>query len=97
MRIGIDFGTTRIVVAAADRGNYPLVNFDGPEGAIRDWIPPLVAVREQQRVYGWDTWAVQGKPGWTVARSLKRSLKSGGPDTIVQIGDQDLPLQQLLI
>ena len=24
MKIGIDFGTTRIVVAAADRGNYPV-------------------------------------------------------------------------
>jgi len=27
MKLGIDFGTTRIVVAASDRGNFPVVNF----------------------------------------------------------------------
>ena len=27
MRLGIDFGTTRTVVAASDRGNYPVVSF----------------------------------------------------------------------
>jgi molecular chaperone DnaK (HSP70) len=32
MRLGIDFGTTRIVAAAADRGNYPLVGFESPDG-----------------------------------------------------------------
>ena len=36
MRLGIDFGTTRIVVAAADRGNYPIVTFDGPDGTSWD-------------------------------------------------------------
>ena len=40
MRIGFDFGTTRIVVAAVDRGNYPLVNFEAPGARAR-----LVPVR----------------------------------------------------
>ena len=45
MKLGIDFGTTRIVVAAADRGNYPLAGFESPDGQTREWFPPLVAVR----------------------------------------------------
>ena len=33
MRLGVDFGTTRIVAAAADRGNYPLISFESGDGA----------------------------------------------------------------
>ncbi|MBV8902409.1 MAG: Hsp70 family protein, partial [Acidobacteriia bacterium] len=66
MRLGIDFGTTRIVVAAADRGNYPLVSFDGLDGQTRDWLPPLIAVSEEGRRFAWDAWSVQGDPKWTV-------------------------------
>ena len=33
MKIGVDFGTNRIVVAAADRGNYPIITFETPEGS----------------------------------------------------------------
>lgn len=40
MRLGIDFGTTRIVAAAADRGNYPVISFECPDGAAREWAPP---------------------------------------------------------
>src|ERR1700733_12160804 len=90
MRIGIDFGTTRIVVAAADRGNYPLVNFDAPDGRVRDWFPSLLAVSADKRVYGWEAVEQQGKPGWTVVRSLKRVLKNAGPDTTIELADQQL-------
>jgi len=79
VKIGIDFGTTRIVAAAVDRGNYPLVNFEAPDGHARDWFPPLIAVRGETRVYGWDAWLAQGQPGWTILRSLKRCLKDAGP------------------
>jgi len=44
MKLGIDFGTTRIIVAVVDRGNYPLVPFETPEGTY-DWFPSLAAVR----------------------------------------------------
>ncbi len=44
MKLGIDFGTTRIVVAAADRGNYPLVPFETADSTF-EWFPPLVALR----------------------------------------------------
>jgi hypothetical protein len=32
MRRGIDFGTARIVVTAADRGNYPLAGLESADG-----------------------------------------------------------------
>jgi molecular chaperone DnaK (HSP70) len=88
VRIGIDFGTTRIVVAAADRGNYPLVNFEGPDGHVRDWFPSLLAVSKDRRVYGWEALEKQGEPGWTIVRSLKRQLKDAGPHTDIEIGGQ---------
>src|SRR5579859_4193059 len=39
MRLGVDFGTTRTVVAAADRGNYPVVGFSDEDGELREWLP----------------------------------------------------------
>src|ERR1700730_11303662 len=96
MRIGIDFGTTRIVVAAADRGNYPLVNFEAPDGRDRDWLPSLLAVSGDKRVYGWEALEQQGKPGWTVVRSIKRRLKSAGPCSEIAVGGRRFNLSQVV-
>ena len=96
MKIGIDFGTTRIVVSAADRGNYPLVNFEAPDGRVRDWFPSLLAVSADKRVYGWEALEQQGKPGWTVARSVKRRLKTAGPCSEVVIGGRRLNVGQVV-
>jgi len=96
VRLGIDFGTTRTVVAAVDRGNYPLLSFEGPEGAPVDWFPSLVAVRGDERVYGWRAWACQPDPEWTIIRSLKRVLQDAGPNTILELADQQVPLIQVL-
>lgn len=96
MKLGIDFGTTRTVVAAVDRGNYPILSFDGPDGAPADWFPSLIAVRGDQRLYGWQAWACQQYPNWTIVRSLKRVLPEAGPNTILQLGDQTVPLVQVL-
>ncbi|HEY1215209.1 MAG TPA: hypothetical protein VGE93_16380, partial [Bryobacteraceae bacterium] len=60
MKLGIDFGTNRIVVAAADRGNYPLVCFEAPDGTTPDWFPSLAALRGEERRYGWEAWDRQG-------------------------------------
>ena len=96
MRIGIDFGTTRVVVASADRGNFPLVNFDTPYGQVCDWFPPVVAVRGGARLYGWQAVAAQEDDTWTILRSLKRALRSAGPHTELRLGDRSLPLALLL-
>ena len=95
MKLGIDFGTTRIVAAAGDRGNYPLVSFESPDGQPREWFPPLVAIRGDERRFGWSAWAVQGERGWTVLRSLKRLLNRAGPMTRLDLAGQSVPLMEL--
>jgi molecular chaperone DnaK (HSP70) len=96
MKLGIDFGTTRVVVAAVDRGNYPVVSFDAREYGLQEWFPPLVAERDGQRLYGWDAWRVQGDQRWTVVRSIKRALEDAGPRTQVAIGGAIVPMSELL-
>src|SRR5579884_968189 len=96
MRLGIDFGTTRTVVAAVDRGNYPVVSFDTPDRAAADWFPSLVAVRGAERLYGWDAWMRQTEADWIVVRSIKRVLENAGPNTILKIGDHTVVLFDLL-
>ncbi len=96
MNIGIDFGTTRIVAAASDRGNFPLVNFETPDGQTRDWFPPVVAIRGTTHLYGWDALAVQDEEGWTLLRSLKRCLRTAGPYTEFEIDGQTVSLRALL-
>jgi molecular chaperone DnaK (HSP70) len=96
MRLGIDFGTTRVVAAYVDRGNYPVVMFEAPNGATHEWFPPLVAVRGQERLFGWAAWAAQEEPGWTVVRSVKRLLEEAGPETRIQIGEQIISMRELL-
>jgi molecular chaperone DnaK len=96
MKLGIDFGTTLIVAAAADRGNYPLVSFESPEGRAREWFPPLLAIRGNERRCGWSAWAVQGDRGWTVFRSLKRLLKRAGPTTRLDFAGCTMPVMELI-
>jgi molecular chaperone DnaK len=96
MKLGIDFGTTRIVIAAADRGNYPLVSFDAPDGVTADWYPSLVAVRNGERRYGWAAWEAQALEGWTTIRSIKRLLEEAGPRTVIELDETQVLLQQLL-
>jgi molecular chaperone DnaK (HSP70) len=96
MKLGIDFGTTRIVVAAADRGNFPLVPFETGEGAF-DWFPPLVALRGAERRFGWDAWNSQAEPGWTILRSMKRYLEDAGPGTRLAINGGEARLGELML
>ena len=97
MKIGFDFGTTRIVVAAVDRGNYPLVNFEAPGGRVHDWFPSVLAISGDRHLYGWEALELQGQPGWTIVRSLKRFLKDAGPHTEIAIDGHPLNLTQVLV
>src|SRR3974390_3073175 len=96
VKIGLDFGTTRIVVAAVDRGNYPLVNFEAPGGRVHDWFPSVLAIAKDQRVYGWEGPQQQGEPARPALRSLKRWRKAAGPHTEIEIDGQRLSLIQIL-
>lgn len=96
MKLGIDFGTTRIVVAAVDRGNYPVVTFETNDGAAEEWFPPLVAFRGAERLYGWDAYAAQADPEWVVVRSLKRLLEDAGPNTTIEVEGRSFVLMDIL-
>ena len=96
MKLGIDFGTNRIVVAVADRGNYPLVSFESADGSMIDWYPSLIAVRGNERRFGWQAWDAQTDESWTVVRSIKRLLEDAGPGTLLDLGDYQVRLSELL-
>ena len=92
MRVGIDFGTTHTVVASVDRGNYPVVSFDGA-----DTWPSLIAANTAGEVrFGVDAAAVRHEPGWAVLRSFKRLLNDAGPQTEVELAGRSYRLAELL-
>lgn len=94
MRLGVDFGTTHTVAALVDRGNYPVVAFEGG-----DAIPSLVTARESdgELRFGADAAAVRHVPGWAVLRSFKRLLNDAGPHTEVELGGRGFLLHELLV
>src|SRR5512143_881672 len=94
MRIGIDFGTTRTVVAACDRGNYPVVAFEDGRGDSIEWFPSVVAARGGELCFGFD--ALEAGPGWTRVRSFKRLLHGATPESEVTIGDTRVVVAELL-
>ncbi|ETB32128.1 Hsp70 family protein [Mycobacterium avium] len=92
MRVGIDFGTTHTVVAAVDRGNYPVVSFDGMDA----WPSIIAANAAGELRYGADAAAVRHDPAWSVLRSFKRLLNDAGPQTRVKLAGRDYRLAELL-
>ncbi|MEQ1570110.1 MAG: Hsp70 family protein, partial [Myxococcota bacterium] len=97
MQLGVDFGTTRTVVAARDRGNFPIVAFETADGSMAEHWPTVVATNGKKLVYGWEAMAHVGDRRWTVVRSLKRLLPSGNVDQPVSVGRFEIPLGELLI
>lgn len=92
MRIGIDLGTTRVVVAAADQGNYPVVTFETEAGSGCEWYPSLCAVRDGELRTGHAAQAVLHDPSWQICRSWKRLLSQAATDDTI-LG---IPLAELL-
>jgi molecular chaperone DnaK (HSP70) len=100
VRLGVDFGTTRTVVAHADRGNYPVVSFFDERGDAHDWFPSVVAERGGELVFGFEALALGGERAEqaTVVRSFKRLLSEAGavPGKPVQVGTVTLGLGDLI-
>jgi molecular chaperone DnaK (HSP70) len=94
VRLGIDFGTTRTVVAACDRGNYPVISFDPPKSEPQEFFPSVIAEKSGELRFGFEALAHRGDPGWTLCPSFKRWLSSpeATPGHKVQIGSVELPL-----
>jgi molecular chaperone DnaK (HSP70) len=92
MRLGIDFGTTRTVVAAARDGRYPIVAFD-EDGEFRDHVPGLAAIRGGRLVVGWAAArALAAGEADHAIRSIKRIVQAAKPDDVVLPGVTALEL-----
>jgi molecular chaperone DnaK (HSP70) len=99
VRLGIDFGTTRTVVACADRGNHPIVGFADAAGDAAEWIPTIVAERDGELRFGFDAAAVSDDPSFAVLRSFKRLLSraDAGPMQPVVLGGTVTTLGDLVV
>ncbi|MBI4703624.1 MAG: Hsp70 family protein [Deltaproteobacteria bacterium] len=93
-RLGIDLGTTRTVVAVADRGNYPVVHFAAPDGDMADHYPTLSAEVGGALVHGLEAEAAS-RAGAPALRSWKRLLADHGAGHEVAIGSVRIALLDL--
>lgn len=98
MNLGIDFGTTRTIVAYADRGNYPVVSFLDSDDDAHEFYPSVLSVRDGRLVTGFDALdaAAAGGP---LVRSFKRLLAAPDvtADTPVPVGEGSYRLLDVLI
>lgn len=80
MRLGIDFGTTRTVVATVNDGRYPVAIFD-EGGEFREHVPGIAAVKNGTLLVGWDAArALADGSAEHAIRSIKRTIGALAPD-----------------
>jgi molecular chaperone DnaK (HSP70) len=98
VRLGIDFGTTRTVVAACDRGNYPVISFSAPSGETLEFFPSVIAEKAGELCFGFEALSKRGQPGWSLCHSFKRWLASpeATPGHRVRVGSTELDLLGVL-
>jgi molecular chaperone DnaK (HSP70) len=97
VKLGIDFGTTRTLVATSDRGNYPVVSFTDEDGEAHEHVPSMVADVGGKLVYGLDA-ARALRAGAPALRSMKRLLSrpDAHADLPVRIGAVEIGTLALL-
>src|SRR5260221_14464623 len=82
LRRGIDFGTTRTVVAVCDRGNYPVVSFTDETGDAVEAFPSVVAEKEGALRFGFEAERRGADQEWTIVQSFKSLLSIPPPDEL---------------
>lgn len=85
MRLGIDLGTSRTVVAFADRGNFPVVAFTDESGDAFEHVPSMIAEANGELVFGLAAREAERAGAPTIA-SWKRLLFTSAADTPVTVG-----------
>ncbi len=84
MRLGIDFGTTRTVVAAAHEGRYPIASFSTDDGFV-DYLPGIACLDPDGLRFGTE---IMGAPSLEgnfrgLVRSVKDTVSGAAPDETV--------------
>jgi molecular chaperone DnaK (HSP70) len=82
MRLGIDFGTTHTVVAAATDGRYPVAAFDTGHG-FAPFVPGLATGSRANLSVGWDAFDQLSGDTPSALRSIKRAVSTLSPDESV--------------
>ena len=90
MRLGIDYGTTRTVIAAVREGRYPVASFRTDSGFV-EYLPGLASVTQNGLRYGTDAeseWSIgQTKRDAAelqpLVRSVKEAVTGAAPDETV--------------
>jgi molecular chaperone DnaK (HSP70) len=85
MRLGIDFGTTRTVVAGQEGRNYPIYSFSW-KGELKEFIPSVVAARGGNVYFGWEALDLLAEPDVFLLRSLKRLAGHLRPEDPLDLG-----------
>lgn len=97
MHLGIDFGTTRTVVAVADRGNYPVVDFLDLDHDYHSHFPTVSALVDGKLVHGFAA-QTAARSGARLIRSVKRHLAD--PDltleSVIDVDGQQIALLHLV-
>jgi molecular chaperone DnaK (HSP70) len=95
LRLGIDLGTTRTIVAAGDRGNFPVVGFVRPDGDLVEHYPSVTAVAGGEILHGVLAEAAE-RDGAPSLRSWKRLLADAAQHEVVRIGDHEIAAADLV-
>ncbi len=95
LRLGIDLGTTRTIVAASDRGNFPVVGFVRPDGDLVEHYPSVTAEVEGKLLHGVAAEAAE-RDGAPSLRSWKRLLSDATQNEILRIGTVEIPAIDLV-
>ena len=85
MRLGVDFGTTRTVVAGLEGGNYPIYSFSW-KGELREYIPSVLAARGGNIYFGWEALDLLPEQDVFFLRSLKRLAGHLRPEDPLDLG-----------
>jgi len=86
------------VVAACDRGNYPVISFNASSGDSQEYYPSVIAEKAGQLCFGFEALAKRGEPGWALCFSFKRWLSAADatPGRRVQVGSTEFDLLSLI-
>jgi molecular chaperone DnaK (HSP70) len=74
VRVGIDLGTTRTVIAAVDGGRHPVLVHETADGSA-DWIPGLCVWADDRLLFGWEAQEALPRAD-AVVRSVKRAISA---------------------